>query len=754
MENDNGVSARLAFRRIGGDFQLRIDGFADLPGVLELDEAFWALNSIDIDTLRLDRRFLEFVDSDHNGKIRTDEVREAVRFVLAALRDGTGVDARCAALRLDAINPDSPDGPKILDAARVVLENIGRAEAEEISLPELQSEKEIRASAFHNGDGIIVPDPAHEEAFNARIQAIVATAGSRPDLSGTAGVGTDEIDAFTAGARAFLDWLDRVDSGEENLRPFGADSGAVYALYMQLRDPIDAYFLNSDALDFFDGDPERVGRKAFAADVRAPAEVRTVLENVTLAEPRRDRMLDLGGALNPLFAERLRKLFAFPGCAAFLAGERLLERERWNDFKAALADFGAWQTAAPEKNEIYARFDPAELRAMLDDPVMTELRAACSEDLSAGAALGGLDTLHKLLLYQRNLLELLNNFVSLSSLFSLTRPAPIQAGKLVMDGRHYTLGVPVRDVAEHKRIVELSDICVLYIELSSSNPTVPAPFKTVAVAVTAGSMRNLFVGKRGIFFDTDGALFDAKVTAFVEQPVSVSEALKEPFRRLGAFFGGQVNKFFSARSSGVQKSLGDRISTGKVSEPPKPAAGSGSMLLMGGSIGLAAIGSSVAFIAKSLENVSLWTVFSVIAGILLICGGPMVVGSLIKLCRRNLSRFFEACGCAVNRPMRLSRRMGLIFSFTPRMPEAQFLRGDLVNLWNARLGRRRKWFVMLLLVLLTLLLAALAGARFSKYYLARAELGVPAKRAVRAGKKPMPDRKKLPVENNPQEKKR
>ena len=254
------------------------------------------------------------------------------------------------------------------------------------------------------------------------------------------------------------------------------------------------------------------------------------------------------------------------------------------------------------------------------------------------------------MLYQRYLKELLNNFVSLSSLFSLDTLSPLQAGKLIMDGRHFTLAVPVTDLAEHKRIVTPSNICVLYVELSSTSPTAKVPFKNLAVAVTSGNMLNLIVGKRGIFFGADGGIFDAKVTAFVEQPVSISEALKNPFYRFSSFVSEQINKFLNTKSAGVQKELGTQLSSGKV--PAPPVAGSNpSMLLMSGGIGMAALGSSIAFITKQLQNVSIWDILSVIIGIILIFGGPVVAISLIKLYRRDLSRFLEATGCAVNRKM-------------------------------------------------------------------------------------------------------
>jgi hypothetical protein len=75
----------MTYSRVGGNYQLSIRTFEDLKAVLELDEAFWALNCIEINSLRMDRRFLNFMDSNNDGKIRTDEIREAVTFLLTYL---------------------------------------------------------------------------------------------------------------------------------------------------------------------------------------------------------------------------------------------------------------------------------------------------------------------------------------------------------------------------------------------------------------------------------------------------------------------------------------------------------------------------------------------------------------------------------------------------------------------------------------------------------------------------------------------
>ena len=157
------------------------------------------------------------------------------------------------------------------------------------------------------------------------------------------------------------------------------------------------------------------------------------------------------------------------------------------------------------------------------------------------------------------------------------------------------------------------------------------------MAITSGTMRNLFVGKRGVFFDADGVEYDAQIVQFLDQPVSIPDALIDPFRKFAAFVGKQFDKLFASRAGEAQNSLGADLSSGKAPSSNGSAL-NGSMLLMGGGIGLAALGSALAFIVKALQDVSVWKVLIILLCIILIFGGPGVIIALYTLFRRNLAR--------------------------------------------------------------------------------------------------------------------
>ena len=713
----------MMFRRIGGAGQLALHDIDDLPHVLELDEAHWALTGIDIDFLRTDRQFLDFIDEDHNGIIQADEVKRAVAWFLAHIRPEARPELGSPELRLDSIDVSAPEGAALFAAARVVLRNLGIPDSPVLSLSQIRNDDGILSNACCNGDGVItpgcftgdcregasaIPENPHLAEIVSRIMEII---GSCRDLTGAEGINRELLDSFRSGAEQYLSWYEAPENRPELLRPCGERTADFAAAVENLQERIDRYFLHCAALDFLPGLSCRPPLVEGDGDVPESAPMQELLEKLPIATPRPDRVLDFSAPLNPLYEKELHALAAHPAMAEFLTGS-VLSEAMWRRLTSLLTPCLEWKNAEPDK--AYEKIEPAILKQWLTDGSLEELRRRIDEDLTIARELTAYHSLIKLTLFQQYLLEFLNNYVSLGALFNPRAASMLQTGKLVMDGRHYTFATPVKNLAEHKRIATISDICVLYVEATTGR-TENARRMTLAVAVTSGNIRNLFIGKHGIFYAVDGSVWDARIIDLIQQPVSISEALKMPFFRFGEFVARLADRFFSTKSTEVQKTLEKTITTGAVLTPPAPApaakpqtpAVSGSMMLMGGGIGIAAIGSSVAFIIKSLQNISILNVLAVLLGIILIFGGPMVVISLVKLYRRNISRFLEANSCAVNRPMRLSRKLGLVFTFAPPLPRAGLLKEDLVDLFRKPTVSKGIRFFQIVLLLLAVAAAIL-----------------------------------------------
>ena len=114
------------FIRIGGGYQPVISGSRDFEALLNLDDAHWEVTSLSVTSLRADKRFLDFLDTDKNGAVRTDEVRNALRFLLDVFRDLSDVDNAESVIDLNKINTDNVIGQEIYSAARTMLSAIGK----------------------------------------------------------------------------------------------------------------------------------------------------------------------------------------------------------------------------------------------------------------------------------------------------------------------------------------------------------------------------------------------------------------------------------------------------------------------------------------------------------------------------------------------------------------------------------------------------------------------------------------------------
>lgn len=702
-------NSKMTFHRIGGSWQLPVRNAADIAAAIELDPAHWAVNSIGRDTMIADKDFLAFIDADGNGRIKSDEVCAAARWLLTHLADDRGLREGSETLALAAIRGGSEEGDGMLAAAKWVLALLGRDGELTLSLADIRKADKTVADGRCNGDGIVVPALIEEPELSTQGALVTKLFGGKPDASGEAGFDLEALEKFEQAARRFLDW--RALPPIPELTVLGEELVPAAALFAELLEKLAEFFAACEMLAFAPGSAARLDKAELAADVLDAASVAHFLETAPLAQPASAGVLTLDGALNPVWRERVLRL-----------GELLRPLLRCGteisltDFRRLAVLFGRYETQQAAKPT--TEFDAVaatELERFFAVDAGARLRELIREDLAAGEAIKYCGSLYKFALYQRYMVAFLNNFVNLSELFQPQPDSMLQAGTLVMDGRHFTLVTMVGALAEHKKIAVRSDICVVYFEAVSGLPGALRKM-TLAAAVTSGNMRNLFIGKSGIFLTADGTVWDARVIDFIQQPVSVSEAMGLPFYRFGEFIGKQADRFFTARSNTVQQAIEKDVAknaantAGLMPGAPEPAqtpAVSGSMLLMGGGIGIAAIGSSIAFIAQSLQKISIGQVLAVLLGVILIFGGPVVITSLIKLFRRDVARFLEANSCAINCRMRLTGRMGRLFTYAPARPaRSAFNAGELIGRINPLAEKQPRTGRLAVLVILLLLAAA------------------------------------------------
>lgn len=86
-------------RRYGGDWQPLLRAFSDAVAALELPDTAWAVLSCPVDGMDLESEFVALIDRDGDGRVRADDVREAVRWTASMLVGWDGVTEGSAPIR-------------------------------------------------------------------------------------------------------------------------------------------------------------------------------------------------------------------------------------------------------------------------------------------------------------------------------------------------------------------------------------------------------------------------------------------------------------------------------------------------------------------------------------------------------------------------------------------------------------------------------------------------------------------------------
>lgn len=692
MAASNGTPLTVA--RIGRIPQFVVDGAEALGQVDRIDAARWVATSAPLADLHLDPVLQGHLDTDKNGRLRVGQLLAARDWTFARLLDRRGIDGRSDLLVLAHLDARTPDGLALKESALRVLERLAKADRTTLSLAELRAWRGGVAKTLANGDGVVTPEQIEEAEVQAFSKDIVATVGGVPDASGSPGIGAAQLDAYLEGAKALLDWKARAISEGEALFPLGDGTGAALAALDGVAARIDGWFLQSDLLRHESQTAEalRLGSDEWKAlKAQGSAALEKFLADAPLIAPDPSGLLPLDGQMNPQHAAAWGAFTAQVSSRLLAADVKHLDRAAWKTLRATFEAHRSWQAAKPA-----AAWDAVADRVALQrvGELPEKLRALQARDLAAKPEIEVSEQLEKLLLLQRWLLELANNVVNFSAVYRPDQTALVEMGSLVVDGRRLDFCVKVTDRAAHKKVAADSLIFLVYAAITEADGK-PASFE-IAAPVTAGEQGRLRAGKRGLFIDTAGKEWDATIVDVVEHPISLMEAVKSPFRRASKFISTKVEEFGASQLSAREKAATAQMDAGvlaagttvvnapgaiaaapaakpadaaKPAAAPAPTGGGMSTLLMGGGLAFAAIGSALAYVVSAIASVKPLSLLLALAGVAAFIGGISGFLGWLKLRRRDMGLLFEANGWAINPQMRLDRRIGRVFTRTPRFPE-------------------------------------------------------------------------------------
>ena len=289
------------------------------------------------------------------------------------------------------------------------------------------------------------------------------------------------------------------------------------------------------------------------------------------------------------------------------------------------------------------------------------------------AAKAEFEPLRKLLLLHRDFYRLLRNFVTLEDFYDNDEKtvASFLAGTLILDQRACKLCIRVNDLAKHDSQAPLSGMYLLY--CNCENKKTGKKLQIVA-AMTQGEIKNLSVGKNGIFYDNDGLDYDATVFKIIENPISLRQAFWNPYRKMAKWVEDKINKSAAEKDAKTFDDMTAKVATAADPNAEKKSAFdiakfAGIFAAIGMALGM--IGTALVKVGEGMKDLPWWQYLIIFVCILLIISGPSMIMAWMKLRRRNLAPVLNANGWAINADSIISVPFGLKLTEQVRFPFTQ-----------------------------------------------------------------------------------
>jgi hypothetical protein len=660
----------------GGSFQLEIRSAADLDALRIMDDVFWMATSVPIYGLNCDPDLVSILDKDGNGRVLSSELRENILFLLDSLNEHTAIDQRESYLLYSRFNEKNELGLKLKIATKEILENLDCPLNKPLTLEDLRNTKAIYKYGVSNGDGIIPVSEVEDSELRAFIEDIILCLGSADDVNGQPGVGKYRLDKFLNCAQDYLTWKESREFDPEIL-PLQEKTAAAYKVFNDLRPKIDEYFRLCNISKFNKSinriQKEPVSPEEIYADVSLQSQY---LLQAPIAALNSTLELRFSGALNPVYENKLFQLRETVLDAFLARPVQALTENDWRKVCDIFKPYSLWYGS--RKGAEVKALDDHKLKAYLKGDLPAKLQSLIDEDLQLGAKLKLISRLEELIILQKNIIDFSNNFISFPHLYDPSKRAVFEAGHFVIDGRIFNFNIPIECVESHSKIAAKSGIYLLYSEITGGIEDKPW---YVCTPVTSSSLGLLGIGKRGVLFDLKGKEWDARVVKVINNPVSLSEAVLAPFRKIIQILIDAVDKI----SAGSEKEIASQLTSAganlqknmmTISTDAKEPTSSTTArdLMVTGSVTFAALGSSFAYISSTFMSMN-WEDRAATFGIgVLALILPVLIVASIRLYSRNISSILEASGWAINARMRLTVKLAAILAPSPESPGRVFKR--------------------------------------------------------------------------------
>ena len=675
------------FASVGGTVRVKINSGADIAHLGELDRKMWTVLSCPAKSLEFDQKTLEILDADHDGNIRVDEVIAAAQWLTGALKNPDLLLTRGTEIPFSEFNEENPEGAKLLASAKQILANL-KLEKDSIALEDTADLTKVFADTKFNGDGIITPASADDEALAALVTTITETIGKAADRSGADGVTADHIEAFYTALADYSAWK---AAGTKDVFPFGDKTADALAACEALKDKAADFFMRCKLIGF---DPATAPAVDVSVDKIGAIEGNLALAGSAigeepLAKPAADGILPLD-AVNPAWKGAVEAMRAL----VLEEGKDTLTEAEWNEIVAKFVPYTAWMAA--KKGTEVEGLGIDKVKELLEAGQKEALLKLIEADKALEEEALSIEAVDKLLRLFHNFYDFLNNYVVLADFYDPDRKAIFQAGRLYVDQRSTDLCIRVD--GPNPDISALSGMYILYCACKSDKM---GKTMNIAAVLTDGDVDGLRPGKNAVFYDRDGNDWSAKVTSIVENPLSLRQAFWAPYKKAGRWISDKVNSFASDKAAKGEGTL----STITEKATDKPAAGAeaatkaapidvGKIAVI--TMAIAAVSGVVAVIVNTLKGLTWWQWIVLIVVLMLVISLPSVFIAWRKLRKRDLGPVLNANGWAINAASLVSVKFGKGLTQLAKFPKLTDV--DPVARRKAAWRKFFCWFFALLIV--------------------------------------------------------
>lgn len=650
------------FFRAGGFDQVKLATGADLANLDQLNQKLWVALACPTRGLEFDSKTLDLIDSDKDGRVRAPEVIAAAKWATSMLKNPDDLVKGGDSLPLAAINDATPEGKQLLASARQILTNLGQKDATAISVADASDANKIFINTTFNGDGVIIPESAGDDATRAVITDIAACMGSVPDRSGKPGIDQAKTDAFFTEAAAFDVWMKKAEADAAKILPAGEATAAAAAAVRAIKAKVDDYFGRCRLAAFDPRAAALLNRKEEEYLAIAANNISITAAEVAhfpLAQIVAGKALPLKGAINPAHAAAATALQAH--AVKPLLGEKSeLTEADWAALQAKLGEFECW--TAGKTGAAVEKLGIKRVREILGGKAKDTLAALIAKDKALEPEATSIANVEKLARYLRDLHLLCINFVNFKDFYDRGEPAIFQAGTLYLDQRSCELTLPVEDAAKHAVMAGMAGAYLAYCDCVRKST---GEKMNIVAAFSQGDDDNLMVGRNGIFYDRKGRDYDATITKILSNPISLRQAFWSPYKKLVRMIEEMIAKRAAAADAASTAKM-----EGAVAAPTKPAEPKkvdvGAVAAMGVAFSaLAAVGVGLMGLFKGIAP---WQIPLIVIGLILLISVPSLILAFMKLRKRNLGPILDANGWAVNARAKINVPFGTSLTGIAKLP--------------------------------------------------------------------------------------